>query len=71
MYYLQVREEPLLPPVEDFQVPNFGGRFWGGIGSLWILPVLEGRGGVMAGGVGVDCWFAVLNNKKLLIDCDS
>ena len=21
MYYLQVREEPLLPPVEDFQVP--------------------------------------------------
>ena len=34
MYYLQVREEPLLPPVEDFQVPPFEieiADFWGGI----------------------------------------
>ena len=62
VYYLQVREEPLLPPVEDFQVPilfeieiaNFGEGFWGGVG---------GQGG--------DCWLIVgdcgFDNKKLLI----
>lgn len=48
MYYLQVREEPLLPPVEDFQVPlvwncgAWGGILRGGGGAGWWLLV--------------DCW---------------